>query len=135
MKKNFRRIILIILIIAIVLVLAFMIMQKSFEKNLQNLMNAEIAPIHLDQVADGKYIGNLEQLPLVVKVEVTVNQHEITAIDIVEHQNGKGEAAEAIIDDVIAAQSLDVDTVSGATYSSKAILKAIENALQNQPQT
>ena len=37
--------------------------------------------------------------------------------------------AEGIIDEVIAAQTLQVDTVSGATRSSKAILKAVELAL------
>ena len=40
-----------------------------------------------------------------------------------------GEKAEEIIYEVINMQSIDVDTVSGATYSSKVILKAIENAL------
>jgi len=34
-----------------------------------------------------------------------------------------------IVDSVIENQSLDVDAISGATYSSKVILKAIENAL------
>lgn len=33
---------------------------------------------------------------------------------------------------VVEAQSLQVDAVSGATYSSKVILKAIEDALVNQ---
>jgi len=47
---------------------------------------------------------------------------------IIEHFNGRGEKAEAIIPRVIEAQSLDVDVVSGATGSSKAILKAIEDA-------
>ena len=36
-----------------------------------------------------------------------------------------------LINNVIKNQSLDVDVVSGATVSSKAILKAIENALNN----
>jgi len=40
-------------------------------------------------------------------------------------------AAELITDMVIDSQSLKVDVVSGATYSSKIILKAIENALAN----
>lgn len=36
--------------------------------------------------------------------------------------------AESIPQMVIEAQSLEVNVVSGATYSSKVILKAIENA-------
>lgn len=40
------------------------------------------------------------------------------------------ERAEAIIDDIIDGQSLEVDTVSGATYSSSGILNAVNNALE-----
>ena len=40
-----------------------------------------------------------------------------------------GNKAETIVDDVVDKQTLDVDTVSGATVSSKVILKSIENAL------
>jgi len=45
----------------------------------------------------------------------------------------KGKPAEAIVDSVVAAQSLQVDIVSGATLSSKCILKAIEVALESAP--
>jgi uncharacterized protein with FMN-binding domain len=51
-------------------------------------------------------------------------------VDIVRHDNGKGSPAEIIVDRIIEAQSLKVDLISKATYSSKAILKAVENALQ-----
>lgn len=35
-----------------------------------------------------------------------------------------------VIDDVIDAQNTEVDTVTGATYSSKGLLEAIANALE-----
>ena len=54
-----------------------------------------------------------------------------TKEQLLEHQTGLGGKAEAIIDQVIQNQSLEVDAVSGATTSSKTILKAIENALQS----
>lgn len=38
--------------------------------------------------------------------------------------------AESIIDNIINNQSLNVDAVSGATFSSKGIVEAVENALQ-----
>ena len=37
----------------------------------------------------------------------------------------------AVIDSVINSQSLDVDTVYGATYSSAGIINAVKNALEN----
>ncbi|MGL6200725.1 MAG: FMN-binding protein [Lachnospiraceae bacterium] len=80
-------------------------------------------------VSDGTYTGSYEIESVKVSVQVTVADEKITDITILEHQNGLGGKAESIIDQVIENQSLEVDAVSGATASSKTILKAIENAL------
>ncbi|NCC85175.1 MAG: FMN-binding protein [Clostridia bacterium] len=45
------------------------------------------------------------------------------------HVNGMGQAAEALPSQVVEAQTLQVDLVSGASFSSKVILLAIEDAL------
>jgi uncharacterized protein with FMN-binding domain len=50
-------------------------------------------------------------------------------IQLVKHRNGQGSWAEAMLTKVVDAQSLDVDTVTGATLSSKVILRAIAKAL------
>jgi uncharacterized protein with FMN-binding domain len=68
---------------------------------------------------------------VIVKVDVTVRDHVITAIDLVQHTNGQGGAAAEMPGKVVEAQSLLVDAVSTATYSSKVILLAIRDALQN----
>lgn len=83
-------------------------------------------------ITDGTYVGEYSVMPVYVKVEVSVMGHKITNVKIIEHENGLGSKAEKIIDDVISKQSLEVDVVSGATVSSKCIIKAIENALQNE---
>ena len=83
----------------------------------------------LGKIADGKYEGNSKVGPVRVKLEVTMQSGAITSIDIIKHFNGRGEKAEIIVPRIIEAQSLYVDVVSGATASSKAFLKAVENAL------
>jgi len=55
--------------------------------------------------------------------------HLISDIRLIKHINGQGGAAESIIPEVIAAQSIEVDAITGATYSSEVILKAIEQSL------
>ncbi len=50
---------------------------------------------------------------------------------IIQHDNGMGSASERIVNGVIEVQSLDIGAVSGATVSSKCILKAVENAMEN----
>ena len=87
----------------------------------------------LAPIADGTYRGNcnLKGAPVNVTLDVIVQNSRITKIEIVKHVSSPiGKKAEKIIDKVIENQSLDVDVVSGATGSSKAILKAVENALQ-----
>jgi len=62
---------------------------------------------------------------------VTIQNHKITDIKIVEHSCSPiGKKAEKIIDRIIENQNLDVDAVSCATVSSKTIIKAVEIALQ-----
>jgi uncharacterized protein with FMN-binding domain len=87
----------------------------------------------LTQTADGTYRGryDLSGTPVDVTLDVIIQNGEITKIEIVRHFCSPiGKKAEKITDRIIERQSLDVDVVSGATASSKAILKAVENALQ-----
>lgn len=94
--------------------------------------NITVSELNLETVTDGIYEGEYAVPPVYVKVEVAVTGRRITGIKIIEHQNGLGGKAEKIVDAVISRQSLEVDTVSGATVSSKCIIKAIENALQRE---
>jgi len=89
-----------------------------------------LGKLNLQNKKDGVYSGEVYTGIVNVLVEVRVEDGKITAVDIVRHDNGKGSPAEIIVDRIIDAQSLKVDLISKATYSSKAILKAVENALQ-----
>ena len=63
-------------------------------------------------------------------MEVLVKNHSIESIKVL--QNGTSEyahKAEGVLQKVLSAQSLKVDVVTGATTTSKALLKATENAL------
>lgn len=98
----------------------------------EKIDNIEIGEIDLSNVADGDYTGEYNANLVYCKVIVSVKDNQIINIEIVEHHNNRGKNAEVIIDDVVSFQSLDVDTISSATNSSKVILKAIENALDKE---
>jgi uncharacterized protein with FMN-binding domain len=85
--------------------------------------------VELNKIADGSYTGEYLGKLVKVVVEVTVKDNKIIDIVIMKHDNGLGKKAEKIVDQIIKRQSLDVEVVSGATSSSKAILKAVEVAL------
>ncbi len=86
--------------------------------------------IDISAIDDGAYMGAFTFGPVKAVVEVTISSGIIAEVAIREHRTGQGQKAEGIIDSVIAAQSLEVDEVSGATWSSRAILKAVEAALK-----
>lgn len=83
----------------------------------------------LGAAADGTWVGSYRSGPILAEVAVIVVAHRIESVKILKHRTMKGRPAERIVDAVVAAQSLQVDTVSGATGSSECILKAIEAAL------
>ncbi len=78
---------------------------------------------------DGAYEGSHDGGMVKASVSVAMAGGSIASVRILSHDCGTGKPAERIIEDVVARQSLDVDAVAGATYSSRVILKAIENAL------
>ncbi len=82
---------------------------------------------------DGTYSGSALGYIDVIELEVIVEGGEITAINIIDHDETEGIADPAFdetIADIIANQSTDgVDTVSGATATSEAIIKAVDEAL------
>jgi uncharacterized protein with FMN-binding domain len=87
----------------------------------------------MENKPDGVYRGiyDLSGTPVKVTLDVTVQNQSITAIHIVRHSCSPiGKKAEKITAKIIENQSLNVDAVSGATGSSVAILKAVENALE-----
>lgn len=68
-----------------------------------------------------------------VVVEVTFSTDRIVSVKVIEHQDlaGIGDiAVEEIPKRIVAEQSIGVDVVSGATYTSNAILRAVEDCVR-----
>lgn len=79
---------------------------------------------------DGIYEGSYRRGPMKARVKITIENQRISSIDLLEHDTWKGEEAEKIIPDrIIQEQSTEVDTVSGATMSSRVIMNAVQNAV------
>lgn len=108
--------------------IAIQTISKNMEKELASTV---IRDVDLSTIADGTYHGAHSIFPVSVEVEVTVLDHAITNVEITKHDNGQGAPAEALADTVVQEQKLTVDVVTGATTSSKTILKAVENALSS----
>lgn len=122
----------IVIILVCAMLFVFIGVKVMSDALVDDVNSLTISSPNLENISDGVYIGEYSVTPVRAKVEVLVKEHKIADINIVEHENGLGGKAEKIVNDVIDRQSLDVDAVSGATVSSKCIIKAVENALKNE---
>lgn len=117
------------ILVALVAAMAALIAVASKEPPDYGARLAALPEIELSRVADGTWEGSAFLLPVSVKVAVRVAGGRIEGIELRRHFNGQGKSAEAIVEAVVAAQSVRVDTVTGATHSSVTILEAIADAL------
>lgn len=90
------------------------------------------ATLELSSLADGTYQGQGEGFRGTTSVSVTVENGKITDITVVSYEDDESffvRAQDTIISEIINAQSLNVSSVSGATFSSNGILEAVADAL------
>ena len=82
---------------------------------------------------DGSYEGQADGFGGTIKVSVLVKDGNIESIEILSAESEDSAyltMAKDIIDNIILAQSPEVDTISGATFSSTGIKNAVINALE-----
>lgn len=83
---------------------------------------------------DGVYKGTGTGYAGDITVSVQIKDKQIVSIDILSSSDDEAffSRAKAVIDKIIEGQTLDVDTVSGATFSSRGIISAVKNALTGE---
>ncbi len=89
--------------------------------------------VDISELADGTYEGTGEGLMGSIKVSVTMQNGKIAEVKVLEHSESDGisdPAISGIPKAIVEKQELDVDTVSGATFTSNGIIEAVKNALQ-----
>jgi uncharacterized protein with FMN-binding domain len=120
------------LIIVAIVIVVFMAIGKILPAAAESAfpgIRKSTTDFNVASVTDGSYEGKSFILPVSVRVRATVSGGRISSVELLKHFNGQGKTAEAIIPRIIEKQSLGVDVIAGATYSSLAILKAMEDAL------
>jgi len=98
--------------------------------NLNKIRNMPIKNISLTKVSDGIYKGDAYVGNYTYKVRVTVENHKIIKIEGLDNRKSPYVTyAEGVFTKIIKQQKVDVDAITGATTTSKAFMKAVENAL------
>lgn len=130
LKKNwiiFHRIV--SLIFTLCLIFHVFLGVKSLKTYESEVKNIEIHNVDIERVSDGNYVGECNVGYIYAKVEVTIMDGKIESVTLLEHRNERGKSAETIAESIVEQQKIKVDEVSGATNSSKVIMKAVENAI------
>lgn len=92
----------------------------------------QIDEVDLTLVNDGTFEGEYTDPKSdgFAKVQITVSRHRIEALQIIDRQcSPVGKKGEYVVNNILKAQSVKVDAISGATTTSTIIMKATEVAL------
>ena len=92
----------------------------------------DVEPLEDSLYAAGSYTGKGQGMNGEIEVEVTVTENEITDVKVLTHNETPGVGDIALTDipaNIVKHQSLGMDAIAGATYSSKGVLEAVANAL------
>ncbi len=138
-KGKIRVWIVILSIVGVIGMAAAVVFTAPGRNELQNMVIANVDFKKLrDGIYTGTYHGSKENFRDAA-VEVTIASGAVTKIKVTEgalagdkqtNEIRKGLSINNLLDNVIKSQSLQVDVISGATLTSNAHLKAVENALK-----
>ncbi|MCQ1529329.1 4Fe-4S binding protein [Lutispora saccharofermentans] len=90
------------------------------------------ADIRLGSLRDGTYQGEARGFAGKILTEITITEGRIAEIKIIEHHESKGWYEEVFMmlpKEIIKKQSLQVDSISGATKTSKGLIRSVANAV------
>ncbi|MBP5310656.1 MAG: FMN-binding protein [Lachnospiraceae bacterium] len=127
MKRSLK---ILLMIPAVFALFIFTICAVIFIRMNSQVKSFDRSEVDVSQVKDGIYEGRSETDMVKVDVKVTVSDGDISDIEIVRHECGKGKIANVIVDDMVEKDDVEVDAVSGATFSSEVIKDAVRSALR-----
>jgi uncharacterized protein with FMN-binding domain len=141
-RKGHKAMWVVILVILGVLVVGAFVVMMVFEPGRREAMSVTVGAVDFSKLTDGVYEGQYQGTKdhlRDAKVAVTVASGQVEKISVIggamanEKQSAEirnGQSLDTLFQRVIDAGSLQVDTISGATITSKVHLKAVENALE-----
>ncbi|HOA20743.1 MAG TPA: flavocytochrome c [Sedimentibacter sp.] len=119
-------------VLSLLLVLAMLFSMAGCQSQPAAQPPAEEPPAADAMYTPGTYTGKGAGINGEIEVEVTVAENEITNIKVLSHNETPGVSDLALSDvpaNIVEHQSLGIDAIAGATYSSEGIIEAAANAL------
>lgn len=129
MKTFFKILMSLILLFLLIFVGGIFYLSRGLDEGMIISLNG----IDISKLDDGKYTGEYDHGRWTNKLDITVKNNKITEILIKDDVTfSKPGVSEELFNKVIETQSTKIDAISGATVTSKAYLKSIENVLNKK---
>ncbi len=120
----------IVILIAVILIVAACAYAFA-TAGMKTVLGEAISPADLSALSDGSYQGTYKNARWSNTVEVTIVANKIVDVKILDDVAiAQEDVTKELIQKVIQKQNIDVDTISGATATCNAYLKAMEDALK-----
>ncbi len=130
MKKNKRNDFSKFLMLAALIILmagGYIVNRKKLQ--LREAVNLPYYKVELSEIEDGIYTGKAETSFLHLELEITVENHQIKDIKVLQNDGIDGEKARPIIDEMIAQNKIVVPAIKGAERGSLVYVSCASNAL------
>lgn len=132
-SKVKRKVVLGIVAPLAVIMFAFLVLNFL---TLQKFRKMQIEDTDVSSLADGTYYGATTLGGFTYEVQAVIQNHKIVEVKtIANRKSAYARFSEGVIPRILEAQNANVDTITGATTTSKALLKAVENALRIRSET
>ena len=120
----------IVLVVAVVLVASSLVLQVTYGRWLLRTADALVlkSPV-ISYRYNGVYEGTARVGHVAAKVRVTIGPRGITSVEFLQRPFGN---MDLLVDRILKASGVPVDAITGATVSSKVVMKAVDNALMKQ---
>jgi uncharacterized protein with FMN-binding domain len=109
------------------------ILAAEAAEDVSNSAEETVSAVEESLYEDGTYEGTGAGFGGDITVQVTIEADVITEIQVLSAE-GEDPAyysqAESVLEEILACQDTDVDTVSGATFSSSGLIEATRQALE-----
>lgn len=122
----------IVLIVVGVIVVLLLLGLFAVTRGMKDIRKLEIHDIDISSLEDGEYEGSYHKTRWNYRVKLTVKDGRIEDVSFIEKPDD-GKFSKNASEEILKAQSVQIDTVSGATINTRAFQKAVENALAQAP--
>lgn len=118
-------------VVTVIFVMICAFLMHRHRSQLTEAMRLPYHPVNLELIEDGTYSAKTYTSFLHLQLEVTVKDHCITAINVIENAGVDGETARPIIDRMIKENKVVVPAVKGAEMGSMVYISCVSMALTN----